>query len=134
MNRLLLGWLCTLDVYGYDYKQLLVVPFMIIHKLIKDMIYHPNGRTDSRIQNVFQMIRTTKQIIKNNNLKIDVIFDSYKNPEQRTVDYIKNNKILLAQMLFTRKPIEEITSFIFNVFEEEVRRFFSYADFCKFKD
>jgi hypothetical protein len=102
LNRFTLGWLCTLDVYGYDYKQLLSTPFMILHKMIKDLIYHPLGRTDSRINNIFQMLRTTKQIIKNNKLNIDTIFDAYKKPELRTAEHIKNNKILLAQMLFTK--------------------------------
>jgi len=37
-------------------------------------------------------------------------------------------------MLFTKKSFKDITQFIFNVFEEEVRRFFGYSKDFKFQD
>jgi hypothetical protein len=53
LNRMLVGWVCTLDIFGFDYTQLRTLPFMIISKFVEDLLYHPNGISDSRILNLF---------------------------------------------------------------------------------
>jgi len=128
-SKLSFGWMCTLDILGYDFLQMVSIPFALLsHVRSLDQtefiqIY------ESAVYDVCRQICCDypayfNKIIEKANRYID-------NRTIRTIDSIANNSIFLEQLnilytipLFAEKITLDLTSndFIFYLVEEELRR------------
>ena len=131
--KLVFGWMCTLDILGFDFMQLVTIPFALLSyvksqpasefnlaytKCVEDICYAICKQHPKYFDNV---IIKANQYIENGCI--------------RTIDQIGNNQIFLAQLRllkrmpeFTEKITLDINSerFVFYLLEEELRRWNKY--------
>lgn len=97
----LFGFMCTLDVFGYNEEQLTILPFTVLATAIQKAEDEP---TDNNKKMLAQILATCQNIISSNkNLRADVVrkiisFSKLNNESSaRTADVIKGINVLAAQ-------------------------------------
>ncbi|CAG8573990.1 2824_t:CDS:2 [Ambispora gerdemannii] len=93
----ILGYMTTLDVFGYSYAQLTTIPFLILGKAFTD-----TSMDFRRVQ--FKLILETCDAIykQATNLREEnkVLFEKYtKSPLNRTIDSVANHEVLFGHLL-----------------------------------
>jgi hypothetical protein len=123
--RPLIAWDITVDVLGFEYKQLYSLPFMLMAKS-----YQEADSDFSRLQ--FEMIRDTCLAIYRDNRDFMLKYNSENinnyilSPTNRLPENLASNSIFLCQVFcaysFGDIPIEKIHAIFPYLFEEEIRR------------
>ncbi|CAG8466994.1 1034_t:CDS:2 [Ambispora gerdemannii] len=93
----ILGYMTTLDVFGYAYSQLTTVPFLVLGKALGDT------STDFRRKQLTLILDTCRALYKQSTYLREenkTLFEKYtKSPLNRTVDSVANHVVLLGHIL-----------------------------------
>ena len=122
-----LGLITTLDPLGYQYQQIMTVPFLILQKAKYNLVHHPSEFH----KRIYSLIYDTCVAILKDYKEIDDIKDKYhnfKDPANRTIDIIPclNVFSMHIMILLNMNIIEkdaEFNNFHKYVVEEQHRRF-----------
>lgn len=127
--KLAFGWMCTLDILGYDFLQLVSLPFAVLSYIRSQP---KSSFNESYEKCVYDVCRAICE--ENPNYFTNVIAKANKYIDDgsvRTIDQIQNNYIFLEQLgvlktipTFSEKITLDVNSdkFIFYLLEEELRR------------
>ncbi|CAG8714410.1 14625_t:CDS:2, partial [Gigaspora rosea] len=93
----ILGYLTTLDIFGYSYTQVTTIPFLVLAKAFHDT------STEFRRNQVKLILETCDAIYKQSKTlrkeNIDLFENYMKSPANRTIDIVPNNFVFLGHML-----------------------------------
>lgn len=128
--KLAFGWMCTLDILGYDFLQLVSIPFALLSFVRSNSDSTFNRVYASNVLDVCKQLCISHPDYFNNViLKANQYLDV---PMIRTIDQIPNNSIFLEQINvlseipeFSDKILIDVKceKFIFAILEEELRRY-----------
>ncbi|CAG8573509.1 7226_t:CDS:10 [Diversispora eburnea] len=97
----ILGYMTTLDIFGYSYSQITTVPFLILSKALSDT------STEFRRRQFKLIFETCDAIYKQSNYLHDdnkKLFEDYlKSPLNRTIDIVPNCMVYLGHLLCALK-------------------------------
>ncbi|CAG8494496.1 17100_t:CDS:2 [Dentiscutata heterogama] len=93
----ILGYLTTLDMFGYSYSQVTTIPFLVLAKALNDT------STEFRRDQFKLILETCDAIYKQSNTlrkeNINLFKNYMKSPMNRTIDIVPNNLVYLGHML-----------------------------------
>jgi hypothetical protein len=92
-----MGYLVTLDMFGYAYSQVSTVPFLVLAKALGDTSSEFKKRQAKWILETCDAIYKQSSILREDNKKL---FENYmKSPANRTIEHIPNNLVFLGHLL-----------------------------------
>src|SRR4051812_39834232 len=92
-----MGYLVTLDIFGYTYRQISTVPFLVLAKSLFDTSTEFKRRQTKWILETCDAIYKQSSILRKDNKKI---FENYmKSPVNRTIEHVPNNLVFLGHLL-----------------------------------
>jgi prolyl-tRNA editing enzyme YbaK/EbsC (Cys-tRNA(Pro) deacylase) len=108
-----LGWMTTLDVFGYESQQLRTIPFVALNTFLRTP-----KMSDFHAISFFQLIRTCRQIYIENKMRVL----DFNIGENRLSDVISNLNLLLGKLLVDDIHYENLEELILLIVEECLRR------------
>jgi prolyl-tRNA editing enzyme YbaK/EbsC (Cys-tRNA(Pro) deacylase) len=108
-----LGWMTTLDVFGYESQQLRTIPFVTLNSFLSTQ-----KMSDFHAISFFQLIRTCRQIYVENKMRVL----DFNIGENRLSDVVSNLNLLLGKLLVDDIHYENLEELILFIVEECLRR------------
>jgi hypothetical protein len=113
----LFGWMATLDVFGYNYQQIVSIPMAVLGQFL-----NMDKLSEMHCVLFLQLWRTCRELMKDTK---DTIPD-YSVLENRLPDKISTHSVLLAKVMSNPDVLKQwnmdLRAFVLAVLEEEVRR------------
>ncbi|RIA98283.1 hypothetical protein C1645_870824 [Glomus cerebriforme] len=92
----IMGYLVTLDIFGYTYSQISTVPFLVLARALGDTSSEFKRRQAKWILETCDAIYKQSSILRENNKNL---FENYvKSPANRTIDQVPNNLVFLGHL------------------------------------
>ncbi|CAI2171102.1 523_t:CDS:2 [Funneliformis geosporum] len=93
----IIGYLVTLDIFGYTYSQITTVPFLVLFKALADTSTEFKRRQAKWVLETCDVIYKQSKILREDNKKL---FENYiKIPTNRTIEHVPNNLMFLGHLL-----------------------------------
>nr|CAG8583457.1 5211_t:CDS:10 [Entrophospora candida] len=93
----IMGYITTLDVFGYAYDQVTTVPFLVLAKSLTDTSTDFHRKQFKLILDTCDAIYKQSQMLREQN---KTLFENYmKSPINRTIDQVANNLVYLGHLL-----------------------------------
>ncbi|CAG8542647.1 17837_t:CDS:2 [Funneliformis caledonium] len=93
----IMGYLVTLDIFGYTYSQITTVPFLVLARALADTSTEFKRRQAKWVLETCDVIYKQSKILREDNKKL---FENYiKIPANRTIEHVSNNLIFLGHLL-----------------------------------
>ena len=124
------GFICTLDIMGYQSSQYFTVPFLVLLKAIDKANAEPtqiNNTIRDLVLETCKVLMTFNEEFRKNTIKM--IVDFYKSAELRTADIVASIPVLIAQ-LFTLFQLDNHQQYFVDtvpIQREELQVIFRYA-------
>ncbi|GBC02143.1 hypothetical protein RclHR1_04480007 [Rhizophagus clarus] len=92
----IMGYLVTLDIFGYAYSQISTVPFLVLSRALGDTSSEFKRRQAKWILETCDAIYKQSSILREDNKKL---FENYmKSPANRTIEHVPNNLVFLGHL------------------------------------
>ncbi|RHZ82631.1 hypothetical protein Glove_106g44 [Diversispora epigaea] len=97
----ILGYMTTLDIFGYSYSQITTVPYLILSKSLSNTSTEFHRRQFKLIFETCDAIYKQSNYLRDDNKKL---FEDYlKSPLNRTIDIVPNCMVYLGHLLYALK-------------------------------
>jgi hypothetical protein len=91
-----MGYLVTLDIFGYTYSQISTVPFLVLSRALGDTSSEFKRRQAKWILETCDAIYKQSSTLREDNKKL---FENYmKSPANRTIEHVSNNLVFLGHL------------------------------------
>ena len=124
-----MGYLVTLDIFGYTYSQITTVPFLVLARALADTSTEFKRRQAKWVLDTCDAIYKQSNILREDNKKL---FEDYiKSPANRTIEYVPNNLVFLGHLFCALRcgdiDAKDLQSWLQeglmkNLIEETIRR------------
>ncbi|PKK71641.1 hypothetical protein RhiirC2_744260 [Rhizophagus irregularis] len=93
----IMGYLVTLDIFGYAYSQISTVPYLVLSRALGDTSSEFKRRQAKWILETCDAIYKQSSALREDNKKL---FKNYiENPANRTIEHVPNNLVFLGHLL-----------------------------------